>query len=407
MYKERCHKAKFRDGDLMISISSDSVGITKNRGAPYSVTPILIKILNLPPWLRSRAEFSWLWGLVPGPKPFKNSELYLDMLLPEMKQLSDGIIIPYDAYTGETNVLRRVHILFTINDLRAVPKLNMQKQTPSRYGACNLCDTIGFKVGPYPVYPGSISYIPEGRLKQQYRRDMPVDWRRFANQPPTQHQTDASIQNNYENLGSNECMYKRMDPFLALPFWRTHRHHVNDPSHLIANFTEIIWSLLTNTGKYAYKTKHHELETRRNFRDMDQKYPPWTFPPPDIKMVTKIIENADYFDSKIPNPCTHISAFKFSHWYSLCSNLGIFIIEQSHLRKQYKELFIDLTNMLRILLKRSITINEIHQAGIDAHKALALMELICPLRVNSVVKHHMHHIFDVIEYMGPPLSFWM
>jgi len=159
MFHEKCRKVKFEDGDIMISISSDSVGITKNKGSPYSLTPILIRILNLPLWLRSRVEFVWLWALIPGPKPFKCSEMYLEFLVPELKELANGIIIPFDAHSGEYNVRRKVHLLFTVNDLRAVPKLNGQKQSPSRVGACNICHQVGFKLGPYPIYPGSISYI--------------------------------------------------------------------------------------------------------------------------------------------------------------------------------------------------------------------------------------------------------
>jgi len=124
-------------------------------------------------------------------------------------------------------------------------------------------------------------------------------------------------------------------------------------------------------------------------------------------MVTHYVENTSYFDSKIPNPVNHISALKFSHWYSLASNLGIFIIKQSNLNRTYKELFIDLLDLIRILLSRSVSIDEIKAAELKAHDALASLELFCPFRVNSRVKHQFHHVFEVVTYAGPPIGFWM
>jgi len=406
LFKERCRQVNFKEGDLMVSLSSDSVGISKNKGEPYSITPILLKVINLPVWLRSKVEYQWLLALIPGPKPFKNPEIYLDVLIPDLIELSRGIVIPFDACTREENVRRRVFVLHTVNDLRAVPKLNQQKQTPSTYGACNICCTVGMKVDKYPVYPGSISFIPTGApLRLRYKREMPAEWRHLANANPPALQTDASIRRQHENLEAKKAMYKLRDPFLDLPFFRTQRHHLNDPSHLLANMIELIWSHLLNVGKYKYKTIHHDLEVR--FRTIDPKYPPWSFNAHDLKMVTHYITNCSYFDKRIPNPVTHISALKFTHWFALSSHLGIFIIEQSTLSKPYKELFMDLTNLIRLALLRSVTVDQIREAEVRIHMLLAQMEVLLPFRVNSMVKHHFHHLFTTIEYVGPVIGYWM
>jgi len=280
-----------------------------------------------------------------------------------------------------------------------VPKLNFQRQSPATFDSCNICNIVGMKVGKYPVYPGSISYVTDPALRARYKRDMPQAWRHLADSNPPVEQTDASIRYQHAHLDNKNAMYKRRDPFLELPLWRTHKYHINDPSHLLANIIELVWSHLVNSGKHKYRSQHHDLEWR--FRDMDVKYPYWSFNPNDLKMVTHYINDWSYFDKRIPNPVTHISALKFSHWFALASNLGIFIIEQSTLRRQYKMLFLDLMNLVRLALLRSVTIDVIRQADLQIHSVLARMELTLPFRVNSIVKHHLHHLFSTVE------CYWM
>jgi len=135
LWKKVVRDCKLKEGDILFSLFSDSVQVNRNRGLCHSITPIIIKLCNLPPWIRHKSEFQVCVGLVPGPT-FRNPQIYMSMIIDEICHLNEhGILIVHDAATGERFVNRRATLLHTSNDLRAIPKLNGQYQQPAEKGA--------------------------------------------------------------------------------------------------------------------------------------------------------------------------------------------------------------------------------------------------------------------------------
>ena len=62
----------------------------------YSMWPMLVSILNLPPLLRRSTEFLQLVGIIPGKQEPKNTNTYLQVLVDELKELNGTQI--YDGH---------------------------------------------------------------------------------------------------------------------------------------------------------------------------------------------------------------------------------------------------------------------------------------------------------------------
>jgi hypothetical protein len=70
----------------------------------HSTWPILLMILNLPPWLCSKQKYIIMSGLIPGPQQFGNDiDTYFRPLVEDVKELwyNDGVQV-WDEYKHET-----------------------------------------------------------------------------------------------------------------------------------------------------------------------------------------------------------------------------------------------------------------------------------------------------------------
>ncbi|XP_026453753.1 uncharacterized protein LOC113355176 [Papaver somniferum] len=132
--------------------------------------PVIICIYNLPSSLYMKPEFSLLSLLVSGPKaPSKNFDVYLEILVDELKKLWDGVLA-FDAFS-KTEFLMRSWLLWGIHDFLALGTL--AGYVTHGYCVCPTCgeDTVADYL-PFTkkiCYRGHRRWLPS---KHKYRDDM-------------------------------------------------------------------------------------------------------------------------------------------------------------------------------------------------------------------------------------------
>ena len=140
------HKAGgfFQDKhDIGFSFSTD--GLQLFTVGQFSVWPLVLVNLNLPPSIRVKKCNLILCGIIPGPRSPKDIHSFLRPMIDELKQLELGIENVYDASTNSTFTLR-AHLCMVTGDLPAIAKL-MGISGHNSYQYCRFCECHGIHYG--------------------------------------------------------------------------------------------------------------------------------------------------------------------------------------------------------------------------------------------------------------------
>jgi len=115
-------------------------------------------------------------------------------------------------------------------------------------------------------------------------------------------------------------------------------------------------------GGWSYTLEYHKQELSiGRFTDLsfvDDKgreavyEPPWALSKSARITLSNYLKTAGYFGTHIPDIVSRFGSFKFAHWFILMSDFGVFLIQQSKLPKQYSELFIAMTRMLKGIIAK-------------------------------------------------------
>jgi hypothetical protein len=79
--------------NIRITMTTDGMNPFMN-SSTHSTWPIVLTILNLPPWLCNKQKYIMMSGLIPGPQqPGNNIDTYLKSLVEDLKELwyDDGV----------------------------------------------------------------------------------------------------------------------------------------------------------------------------------------------------------------------------------------------------------------------------------------------------------------------------
>nr|GAT46989.1 predicted protein [Mycena chlorophos] len=128
--------------DIALSFASDSFLIYESRRKGPSATPMIAKLLNLPPQIRTRLGNILPLFVAPGPHPIKDARSFSIPLDDELAQLAYGVET-YDALDRETFLLR-AYASLTEADLLAMAKLRGNKG-PNSKSACGECLIVGVR----------------------------------------------------------------------------------------------------------------------------------------------------------------------------------------------------------------------------------------------------------------------
>ena len=160
-------------------------GFVTNKGMHSkqpSWTPHLLMCLNFPPWIRTKPGFLIVLGMVP--PQCKSLQPFLGLFADQLDAMMDGLDV-YDAYE-EREVKCHSRLLVAINDLRALPKVSMATQAPSKYWACHCCNVLGINVPQLEtqIYPGAIRLLDVCGSTRVRVRQLTREWRHHFRQAP-------------------------------------------------------------------------------------------------------------------------------------------------------------------------------------------------------------------------------
>ena len=108
-----------QDSDVRLQVSCDGICPFKLHKSTWSAWPVLITILNLPPWLITKKFFTILTLLIPGRSqvPFEFFDVWMRPLIDELKLLWTGVQ-GYDVLKneGDRSFRLRAAVLYTTHD---------------------------------------------------------------------------------------------------------------------------------------------------------------------------------------------------------------------------------------------------------------------------------------------------
>lgn len=113
-------------------LSTDGVQVFKAR-TRFSIWPMALECLNLPPAIRGKRQNVLCTGFIPGPKGPKNLDSFLYPLVKEFEELQHGIIaingsIPQSLRTDREFILK-AHICLVGADMVAIEKVTKSSKT--------------------------------------------------------------------------------------------------------------------------------------------------------------------------------------------------------------------------------------------------------------------------------------
>jgi hypothetical protein len=138
--------------NLRLVLAIDGFNPFSNMSTRYSMWPMLVTPMNLPPWECVNAANYFMYLLVPGPScPGKDFDLYFEPLVEELLELWDGVST-YDALSGKKFDLHAA-LLWCIHKYPVLSTLS--GQTTKGYYAC-----IHYDKNPLSRAPrGKIGYL--------------------------------------------------------------------------------------------------------------------------------------------------------------------------------------------------------------------------------------------------------
>lgn len=123
--------------NMRLAIATDGFNPFGKVSNSYSMWPVLVMPLNLPPWESVDPSNCIMSLLIPGPtSPGKDFDLFLEPLIEELLELWIGVST-YDAFSARKFNLRAA-VLWCIHDYPALSTLS--GRTTKGYYACIHCD---------------------------------------------------------------------------------------------------------------------------------------------------------------------------------------------------------------------------------------------------------------------------
>ncbi|XP_024172337.1 uncharacterized protein LOC112178421 [Rosa chinensis] len=120
--------------NLRLALSSDGFNPYSSLSSKYSCWPVILVTYNLPPWLVMKRKHMMLTLLISGPRqPGNDIDVYLELLIDDLKLLWEGVRGVYDAIRNENFTLKAL-LFWTINDFLAYG--NLSGSIVKAYNAC-------------------------------------------------------------------------------------------------------------------------------------------------------------------------------------------------------------------------------------------------------------------------------
>jgi hypothetical protein len=425
--------------NLRLALATDGFNPFGNLSTQYSMWPVLLTPLNLPPWECVNPANCFMALLIPGPKsPGKDFDLFLQPLIEELLDLWKGTST-YDACTGRKFDLRAA-VLWCIHDYPALSTLS--GRTTKGYYACIHCDKdpLSRAIRNKLCYIGHRRYLVKTHA---FRKSLAFDGKRENKDAPGKFTLEEvqeelekvkdvrpgkhhEITGNKRKRNEGPKIYSRKSGLWQLPYWNHLKiPHNLDVMHIEKNICEnILGTLLNIPGKTKDTTN-----ARLDLYDMGIR--------PELHLKqhgnSVIAPPAPYVlgkDQKIAF-CKFLKGIKFPDGYA--ANLARYISEdgsklqgklKTHschillqrvipaglrglVRKDVYEAIAELGTFFRELCSRNLRIDVVKQLKEDIPLILCKLEKIFPPAFFDVMVHLAVHLPDEALLRGPVQYDWM
>ena len=156
--------------NVRLALAADGFNPFGNLSTTYSMWPVLLAPLNLPPWDCMKQPFFMLSLLIPGKNsPGKDIDVYLQPLIEELKELWVQGVETFDVSTKK-NFQMHVAVLWTINDFPAYGDLS--GWSTKGYMACPVCNDQTYSQGlrNKVCYMGHRRFLPKDHPWRRSRK---------------------------------------------------------------------------------------------------------------------------------------------------------------------------------------------------------------------------------------------
>lgn len=423
--------------NLRLALATDGFNPFGNMSTQYSMWPVLLTPLNLPPWECVNPANCFMSLLIPGPSsPGKDFDLFLEPLIEELLDLWQGVDT-YDACTGNKFKLRAA-VLWCIHDYPALSTLS--GRTTKGYYACIHCDKnpLSRAIRNKLCYIGHRRYLPRTHA---WRRSLAFDGQRENKVEPGKF-TIEEVQEELEKVkdvrpgkhpatkkrkrNEGPVIFSRKVGLWRLPYWKYLKlPHNLDVMHIEKNICENLLGTLLNVDGKTKDTTNARLDLH------DMGIRPELHLQQDGNSVT--VPHAWYVlkkDQRIEF-CKFLKGIKFPDGYA--ANLARFISADSSkvqgklkthschillqriipaglrgpISKDVYEAVAELGKFFRELCSRNLRIDVVKRLKAEIPLILSKLEKIFPPAFFDVMVHLAVHLPDEALLRGPVQYGWM
>jgi hypothetical protein len=406
---------------------------------PFSVWPIMTTCLNFAPYYRTRVRSMFLSGLVSGYP--HDLQPVLEIIGLEFKRLYEvGVKVTtwsLDLKRREEATIKAV-LLYVSADYRGIQHWTLHTTHPKAL-ACHQCMLMGHYVGLLntTVYGQAFRFLPiDDPLRAEFKDRLPDDEQVFLElqkpAAPTHEKCCQWGKESEEYKGPESKHPKDRNGFTGvsvlaklLPYWNIPRQCRNDPMHILMVVLKRLWGTLLNTGDYMFNDKRRELEIDRGCIETDLRQhvgvagfhgrtllhkttmptPPWVLLPSAQTAISNSIQKIRVPTGVvIRNPVTDLKYMKAADFIALLPFMPSLL--HDHLPAEYYEAVCEYCCVLFMLSARSHTSESLRCLDTALPRAIARLELLFPLHINTITFHLLLHLVDGIRLLGPLYTWW-
>lgn len=438
---DRKYKNEFANDprNLRLAVASDGFNPFGNFSTTYSMWPVLVTPLNLPPWECVNPSNCLMSLLIPGPaSPGKDFDLFLEPLIEELLELWKGVRT-YDAFSDSMFDLHAA-VLWCVHDFPALS--TMSGRTTKGYQACTHCDidplsrALRRKIG----YIGHRRYLP---MEHPWRRSLAFDGLRETKEPPRK----FTIEEVYEQLEKvkdvrpgkfgegkkrkrddyeERVIYTRKSAWWKLPYWKDLLlPHILDVMHIEKNICDnITCTLMKVEGKTKDNTNARldlydmgirpELHCEQNGSKV--KLPPaWYVLTPQQRIeFCNFLKGIKFPDGFAANLASNISQDSSKFQGRLKTHSCHVLLQRiipaglrGLVHKDVYEALAELGNFFRELCSKTLRIDVVKRLKKEIPIILCKLERIFPPAFFTVMVHLAVHLPDEALLRGPVQYGWM
>ncbi|XP_021764103.1 uncharacterized protein LOC110728762 [Chenopodium quinoa] len=229
--------------NVRLGFTTDDFNPFRTMSELYSISPVVLSIYNLPPWLYNKFEYNIMSLIIPGPSsPGYDIDVYLQPLIEELKESWEVGVKTYDAVKDETFSLKAA-LLWTISDFPAYA-ISWKENHPWRHNKRAFDGNVETRPPPPARFPGS-----------EVLKDLEGFENKFGKT---------------QKKGRKKFPWKKKSIFFELPYWETNtlRHNL-DVMDIEKNICDSVLGTLLDIKIWVRNEKNKDdVAARFDLQDM-------------------------------------------------------------------------------------------------------------------------------------------